>query len=97
MKDIRIGLGLMLGRQSAIEGLVTQMREAEELGFSTAWLPNIFGPDAMTICAIAGAVTERIELGTAVVPTFSRHPVYAAQQALTTQAATGGRFDQASW
>jgi F420-dependent oxidoreductase-like protein len=92
MQGIRIGLGLMLGQQAVIEKLVAQMREAEELGFATAWLPNIFGADAMTICALAGAVTSRIEIGTAVVPTFSRHPLYMAQQALTTQAATGGRF-----
>ena len=92
MQGIRIGLGLMLGQQAVIEKLVAQMREAEELGFATAWLPNIFGADAMTICALAGAVTSHIEIGTAVVPTFSRHPLYMAQQALTTQAATGGRF-----
>ena len=92
MKGIRIGLGLMLGQQAVIEKLVSQMREAEELGFATAWLPNIFGTDAMTVCALAGAQTSRIEIGTAVVPTFSRHPLYMAQQALTTQAATGGRF-----
>ena len=92
MQGIRIGLGLMLGQQAVVEKLVAQMRQAEELGFATAWLPNIFGADAMTICALAGAVTSRIEIGTAVVPTFSRHPLYMAQQALTTQAATGGRF-----
>ncbi|KKM02047.1 hypothetical protein LCGC14_1788330, partial [marine sediment metagenome] len=36
---------------------------------------------------------SRIELGTSVVPTYSRHPVVMAQQALTAQAATGGRFN----
>jgi F420-dependent oxidoreductase-like protein len=92
MKGMRIGLGLMLGRQAVIEKLVQQIREAEELGFASAWLPNIFGADAMTVCALAGSVTSRIEIGTAVVPTFSRHPLYMAQQALTTHAASGGRF-----
>ena len=92
MKNIRIGLGLMLGRQGRVDDLVQQVREAEELGFPSAWLPNIFAVDAMTVCALAGAATERIEVGTAVVPTFSRHPLYMAQQALTTQAAARGRF-----
>jgi 5,10-methylenetetrahydromethanopterin reductase len=92
MRDIRIGLGLMLGQQAVIEKLLVQVREAEELGFPSVWIPNIFGADAMTLCALAGRETSKIELGTAVVPTFSRHPVYMAQQALTTQAAAGGRF-----
>jgi len=48
--------------------------------------------DAMTLAAVAGTRTSRIEIGTAVVPTHSRHPLYAAQQALTTQAACAGRF-----
>jgi F420-dependent oxidoreductase-like protein len=44
------------------------------------------------VLALAGARTRRIELGTFVVPTFTRHPIVMAQQALTAQAATGGRF-----
>jgi F420-dependent oxidoreductase-like protein len=42
--------------------------------------------------ALGGARTRRLELGTFVVPTFTRHPIVMAQQALTAQAATGGRF-----
>ena len=37
-------------------------------------------------------MTNRIEIGTAVVPIQTRHPVPMAQQALTTQLACGGRF-----
>ena len=46
----------------------------------------------LTLIALAGQRTKRIEMGTAVVPTFPRHPMALAQQALTTQAATGGRL-----
>lgn len=88
--------GLMLGEAGAagggIEALIQQVKDAEADGFATAWFAQIFGVDAMTIIALAGRETSRIELGTAVVPTFPRHPVVMAQQALTTQAATGGRF-----
>ncbi len=41
---------------------------------------------------MVGHETSRIELGTAVVPTYPRHPVAIAQQSLTTQAASRGRF-----
>src|SRR6185369_6197600 len=48
--------------------------------------------DAMTAIALLGNATDRIELGTAVVPIQTRHPIAMAQQALTTQVACGGRF-----
>ena len=48
--------------------------------------------DAMTAVALLGHVTDRIEIGTAVVPIQTRHPMILAQQALTTQVACAGRF-----
>ena len=54
---------------------------------------NIFGLDALTALAVAGATVPGIEVGTAVVPTYPRHPAALAQQALTVAAAaTGGRL-----
>jgi 5,10-methylenetetrahydromethanopterin reductase len=55
-------------------------------------LANIFGLDAVMTLALAGAQTERIELGTAVTPTYPRHPMALAQQALTANSACNGRF-----
>ena len=46
----------------------------------------------MTAVALLGQVTDRIEIGTAVVPIQTRHPLIMAQQALTTQVACSGRF-----
>ncbi|HTF32681.1 MAG TPA: TIGR03564 family F420-dependent LLM class oxidoreductase [Myxococcota bacterium] len=96
MKGIRIGISLGdlggEGATAALEASVQQFSRAEAAGFKTAWVPNIFSFDAMTLLALAGSRTRSIELGTAVVPTFSRHPFYMAQQALSTAAATGGRF-----
>jgi F420-dependent oxidoreductase-like protein len=50
------------------------------------------GPDALTLAALAGQRTSRIQLGTSVTATYLRHPVAMATQALTTHAAAGGRF-----
>ncbi len=90
MKDIRIGLSVAEG--SDLESLLNRFRRVETDGFQSAWIPNIFGFDALTVAALAAGVTRTLELATAVVPTFSRHPFYMAQQALSTQAAAGGRF-----
>ncbi len=63
------------------------VREAAEAGVRRAWLPQIFGIEALTAIAVAGREVPDIELGTAVVPTYPRHPFVLAGQALTTAAA----------
>jgi F420-dependent oxidoreductase-like protein len=65
---------------------------AEQRGFDSVWLANIFGFDAVAACGIAGWETSRIEFGTAVTPTYPRHPTALAQQAVTTSVACEGRF-----
>jgi F420-dependent oxidoreductase-like protein len=87
---MRIGLGVRV--DAGLDDILADVKRAEEAGFQSAWLANIFGVDALTAVTLAGRETSRIELGTAVVPTHSRHPLYMAQQALTAQAATGGRL-----
>lgn len=92
-------IGLMVGsdkerdRKDRLEGLLDDGRTAETQGFASFWIPQVPGYlDALTAVALLGQVTERIEIGTAVVPIQTRHPLIMAQQALTTQAACGGRF-----
>ena len=53
-------------------------------------IPDDF--DGLTAVALMGAATNRIELGTAVMPIQTRHPVAMAQQALANQAVCEGRF-----
>ena len=66
---------------------------AEENGLSTVWIPQVPDEfDAMTAAALIAQVTSRIEIGTAVVPLQSRHPVALMQQSLSTQLVAQGRF-----
>jgi F420-dependent oxidoreductase-like protein len=92
-------IGLMVGsdkersREDRLTGLLEDGRTAEAQGFASFWFPQVPGYlDAMTAGALLGQVTERIEIGTAVVPIQTRHPLIMAQQALTTQVACSGRF-----
>ena len=85
-------IGAMIGGREDLEGLVARTQELEAAGFDSVWMPNVFGLDAMGAFTVIGRETERIELGTAVVPTYPRHPVTMAQQALTVQAASWNRF-----
>lgn len=91
---MRMGLfaGATAATGSGIMDIVEFVKDAESRGFASVWLANIFGLDAVGTCAIAGWETDRIELGTAVTPTYPRHPGALAQQAATTNVACGGRF-----
>jgi F420-dependent oxidoreductase-like protein len=87
-------IGLMHGDDGSrtLEQQVQQIVDEEKDGFDNAWFGQIMGGDSLTIIALAGQRTSRIEFGTAVIPTYPRHPFTLAQQALTTQEATGGRL-----
>lgn len=89
---VRIGIFAGHVANGPIDKVVGAARAAADDGFPTIWLPQIFGMDALTALAVAGHDVPGIELGTAVVPTYPRHPVTMAQQALTTQSITGGRL-----
>lgn len=91
---MRIGIngsGLIAMGAKAAE-LVDHAVAAEADGFTSYWLAQLAVPDALTVIAMAGGRTASIELGTAVVPTWPRHPLMLAAQALTVQDATGGRL-----
>jgi 5,10-methylenetetrahydromethanopterin reductase len=76
-----------------LEDLIREIRAGEALGLHQAWLAQVFSTDAITLLALAARETRTIRLGTAVTPSFPRHPASLAIQALTTSAAAGGRFD----
>ncbi len=82
----------MPGDTTGTAGLIERAQRAEKVGFASTWLPQVSSLDAMTVLAMAGRETSTIELGTAVVPTYPRHPTVVAMQALTAQDASGGRF-----
>ena len=75
---------------SGLSTVVDAIREVADAGVARAWVPQVFGVEALTAIAVAGREIPGIELGTAVVPTYPRHPLVLAGQALTTSAALGG-------
>lgn len=76
----------------AISLLRDNLSRAADDGFTSVWMANIFGLDALTALAVAGSGIGGIEIGTAVVPTYPRHAAVLAQQALTTALALDGRL-----
>jgi F420-dependent oxidoreductase-like protein len=93
-----VRIGLMVGPDrgryaESIAKIEGDAIAAERDGFASIWVaqpPDDF--DALTAVALMGRVTSRVEIGTAVVPIQTRHPIAMAQQALSTQAVCEGRL-----
>lgn len=91
-------IGLMVGpERGRYAEKVQQIRDdaaaAEAMSFASLWVaqyPDDF--DAMTAVTLMAEATSRVEIGTAVVPLQTRHPVAMAQQVLSTQSVCNGRF-----
>lgn len=91
-------IGLMIGPERGryrqkVEQLSSDAAAAERDGFTSVWVPQVPGDfDAFTAITLMGRATERIELGTAVLPIQTRHPIAMAQEFLSNQAVCDGRF-----
>ncbi len=85
-------IGVMFDTEQPFDRMVDQVGLLRDAGIEAAWASQIFGYDALTALAAIGREIKGIEFGTAVVPTYPRHPVMLAGQALTAQAATDGRL-----
>jgi F420-dependent oxidoreductase-like protein len=91
---MRIGIDVMSsGRgDNAIDTLVSEAAAVRNDGLATMWVPQMMDVDALGALGVVGREVPQIELGTAVVPTYPRHPLVMASQTLTTQAASGNRL-----
>lgn len=88
-------IGVMIGADRSalsVNDIVDVAKQVEAAGLDNVWMANIRSHDAILTLAIVGRETQRIGVGTAVTPTYPRHPVAMSQQALTAAAATNGRF-----
>jgi F420-dependent oxidoreductase-like protein len=84
--------GLVIPRGSASE-LIARVEQAERRGIATAWTTvGGLGADTVTALAGAAAATGRIGLGTAVTPTYPRHPITLAAQAIAIDDLAPGRL-----
>lgn len=90
---MRIGIhaGASGRGDNAVGELIETARAAQQRGLDF-WMPQLSDVDALTALAIVGREVPGLRVGTAVVPTYTRHPMTMAMQALTVQAATGNRL-----
>jgi probable F420-dependent oxidoreductase len=85
------GLAISLGPSGlSFQDNIAFAKEAEELGYDSAWVPEVGGNDAFALGSAVGAATERMRIGTAVVPMNIRGPALLAMAASTMDAMCGG-------
>jgi F420-dependent oxidoreductase-like protein len=90
-----VRLGVMLGYFGAGTTAQQQLelvREAERLGYDSAWVAEAYGSDAATVLAWLAAQTSSIHLGSAVFQIPARSPAMTAMTAATLDQLSGGRF-----
>jgi F420-dependent oxidoreductase-like protein len=88
-------LGVMLGYFGAGTTVQQQLevaREAERLGYDSAWVAEAYGSDAATVLAWLAAQTSTIKLGSAVLQMPARSPAMTAMTAATLDQLSDGRF-----
>jgi F420-dependent oxidoreductase-like protein len=97
-KDDAVRIGLMIGPDKGrydvkVARMTDAAAAAEREGFTSIWVPQIPSDfDALTAITLMAGVTRTVELGTAVLPIQTRHPIAMAQQVLSTQAVCDGRL-----
>ena len=89
---MKLGLNLPYEGSLSFPEAVELAQRAEALGYESAWMPEAYGTDAISILGALSARTERIKLGTGIVNVFSRTPALLAQTAATLDLISGGRF-----
>jgi F420-dependent oxidoreductase-like protein len=85
-------IGMWIDDEKPLPAVVDAVVDAERRGFARAWFGQRLGWDPLTVIAAVGDRAPRIGMGTAIVVTWSRHPLTLAAEALTAQAAVQGRL-----
>jgi F420-dependent oxidoreductase-like protein len=81
------------GQRSTVDEIVDLAKWADDAGLASGWFPYLpWSLDAFVALTLAARETTRIELGTAVVPTYPFHPMAMARSAMSVNAVADGRL-----
>ena len=86
------GRGTFISVGRSLDQAIDRVRRAEELGYESTFATQLAGRDTLSVLMTYAAVSERLKLGTGVVPIYARTPVAMAQAAATIDEYSGGRM-----
>jgi probable F420-dependent oxidoreductase len=87
-----MGLGAFISTGRSIDQAIERVQRAEALGYEAAYVTHIAGRESLTVLTAYAMRTERIRLGTGVVPIYTRTPATMAQTAATIDDLSHGRL-----
>src|SRR3954452_11733754 len=85
-------LGSFVSAGRSLDRAIERAQTAERLGYESVYTTHVAGRDSMAVLEAYASRTERVKLGTGVLPIYSRTPVATAQIAATIDELSGGRF-----
>jgi F420-dependent oxidoreductase-like protein len=90
MSDKLLGIAV---RGNQVHEMLAMIEQAEQLGIHAAWMTTGGARlDSITVFAAAALRTQRLKLGTSIVPTYPRHPLVMVQQTQVVAQLAPGRF-----
>jgi F420-dependent oxidoreductase-like protein len=90
---VQIGIFSSFADGRDLDRLIADASDAAQRGFATYWLSQVVQKaEAMQLIGVVAREVPDIRFGTSVVPTYPRHPMVMAEQAMTASLLTGGRF-----
>jgi alkanesulfonate monooxygenase SsuD/methylene tetrahydromethanopterin reductase-like flavin-dependent oxidoreductase (luciferase family) len=87
-----LGLGTFISVGRSLESALQRVAHAESLGYESTYVTHVAARDSLAVLMAYASRTERIRLGTGVLPIYSRTPVATAQTAATIDEFSGGRM-----
>jgi F420-dependent oxidoreductase-like protein len=87
-----VATGCFVSPGTSLERALERVKLADSLGFQSAFTTHIAGAESLTLLSAYAVATERIRVGSGVVPIYTRTPATMAQTAATIDALSGGRF-----
>ena len=88
-----MALGCFISTGRSLTPAVERVRRAERLGYDEVYVTHIAGRESLTVLTAYALATERIRVGTGVVPIYTRTPATMAQTAATIDDLSGGRVN----
>ncbi|MGH8996197.1 MAG: LLM class F420-dependent oxidoreductase [Acidimicrobiales bacterium] len=85
-------VAMMLKYAGSFRESARQVAELEKAGLDHVWVAEAYGYDAPSQMGYIAALTEKVEIGSAILPIYSRTPTLIAMTAAGLDALTEGRF-----
>jgi F420-dependent oxidoreductase-like protein len=86
-------ISTLLGYSGGFHQAVRDVTEMEKAGLDVVWVPEVYGFDGPSLMGYISALTETVEIGSAILPIYTRTPTLIAMTAAGIDALSDGRFN----